>query len=119
MIPTRVFVVAEHGLFKKCRVQGREGVVVHSGAKASCVVGSAGFAHRACPEESTWAAFGLGAQMCFLSERTSSMLAVKYLLIIGCSRCFYWHGLHFNHLRRGSSSLLFLKVLWTCLIQQL
>lgn len=38
MIPTKTFVVAESGLFKECRVQGREGMVVHAGAKARCVV---------------------------------------------------------------------------------
>lgn len=38
VIPTKVFVVAENGLCKKCGVQGREGMVVHAGAKARCGV---------------------------------------------------------------------------------
>lgn len=38
VIPTKVFVVAENGLFKKCGAQGREGMVVHAGAKARCGV---------------------------------------------------------------------------------
>lgn len=70
VIPTKAFVVAENGLFKKCRAQGWEGMVVHAGAKARCGVWCdlPGFAHRACPEETAWAAFGLGAQMYFLSS---------------------------------------------------
>lgn len=42
VIPTKAFVVAESGLVKTCGVQGWEGVVVHAGSKARCVVWSSG-----------------------------------------------------------------------------
>lgn len=38
VIPTKAFVVSENGLFKICRAQGLEGMVVHAGAKARCGV---------------------------------------------------------------------------------
>lgn len=38
MIPTKALALAANGLMETCRVRGREGVVVHAGAKARCVV---------------------------------------------------------------------------------
>lgn len=49
VIPTKAFVMAENGLLEKCRVQGGEGVVVHAGAKARCVVGFGFYSLRLSP----------------------------------------------------------------------
>ena len=51
VIPTKAFVVAENGLFKKCRVQGWEGMVAHAGVQARCVVWAARLCLRSPPTD--------------------------------------------------------------------
>lgn len=44
-----------------------------------------------------------------ISTELRAPLAFRYLLILGCCRGFCHQGLHYNHVRRGSASLLFLN----------
>lgn len=111
LIPTKVFVAAESGSFKKkCRVQGSEGVVVHAGAKARCSVWSSGL----CLLSLSW-----GHHAGSMGVGVPDVLPVlsKGLGVCWSSNMFWWLGapgvsadrLHFIHMQRGSPSLLFLK----------
>lgn len=82
VIPTKAFVVAENGLLKTCRVQGREVVEVHAGSKARCVVWSSGLCSLSLSRGhyvgSDWGPRCASRRQ----DRAQRMPAVKYLLIV-------------------------------------
>lgn len=105
VIPTKAFVVAENGLLKTGGGRAEREWKPMLGQKPAVWCDLLGCARPACPKETMWTAFQLGAQMCFLLPRQSWEHIGPQISSDNISRCFSWRGPHLNHVR--GAALLF------------